>query len=416
MADDVVSVVNGPRTTEARPLLHVVSGANQGAEAPLDDGAWVIGTGADADLTFAEPALAEAHVRIVVAGGKCRISAMADGVRLGGEALAVGAERDLPTLRPVTVGATVFAIGPAGTNWSAIEIVAPVAENAAPAPEAPLLATEASPEPAPNAEARVDAEARMPTSAPRRNRLMLLLAIAALVVLAIIGTFVLLSAKPPQTAATGPDPLMRARDVIQQLHLADVQASTVRGHVVVTGYTATNDQISALDDALRREGVDADNQVISESALTDMATTVLRAFGIDGTAQANGPGKIVVAGYAENGARLNDVMRRLKTDVAGLRDVTDHIVTMDRARASLEQAIAAADLTDVVKLTTAPRAIKVVGFLDRPRLARWSTIENDFRKQYGDRISLDTQFVTLTAAAPRGVSLGQESICHPDRR
>ncbi len=62
MADDVVSVVSdGPRTTEARPLLHVVSGANQGAEAPLDDGAWVIGTGADADLTFAEPALAEAQ-------------------------------------------------------------------------------------------------------------------------------------------------------------------------------------------------------------------------------------------------------------------------------------------------------------------------------------------------------------------
>ncbi len=147
-----------------------------------------------------------------------------------------------------------------------------------------------------------------------------------------------------------------------------------RGHVGrSSGYTATNDQISALDDALRREGVDADNQVISESALTDMATTVLRAFGIDGTAQANGPGKIVVAGYAENGARLNDVMRRLKTDVAGLRDVTDHIVTMDRARASPQQGRhRTADLTDVVKLTTTQRAIKVVGFLDRPRLARWS--------------------------------------------
>ena len=72
---DVVSIVDNQRTTDVRPLLHVLSGANQGAEAPLDDGAWIIGTGATADLTFAEPALAEAHVRIVVAGGDCRIMA-----------------------------------------------------------------------------------------------------------------------------------------------------------------------------------------------------------------------------------------------------------------------------------------------------------------------------------------------------
>jgi hypothetical protein len=87
MADDLASVVNGRRATEARPLLHVVSGPNLGAEVPLADGAWTIGTGAAADLTFAEPALADAHIRIVVAGGKCRITAMTDGVHLAGEAL-----------------------------------------------------------------------------------------------------------------------------------------------------------------------------------------------------------------------------------------------------------------------------------------------------------------------------------------
>lgn len=409
MADDVASLVNGRRATEVRPLLHVIAGANQGAEAPLDEGAWIIGTGAGADLTFAEAALADTHVRIVIAGGTCRITALAEGVQLGADMLAVNAERDLPALRPVTVGGTTFAIGPAGTDWSAIEIVAPApAAPPPPEPEAPAAEAPATPVPEPAADTHVDTEARMPTSAPRRSRLMLALAIAAVVVLVGIGVGILLSARPQPATAVGPDPLTRARGVIQQLHLPDVVAELVKGHVLVAGYTDTNDQIDDLQDGLRRQAIDADVEVRSEAALVDMATTVLKAFGIDATAEPDGPGNILLVGYTENGAKLSDALHRMKTDVAGLRAVIDHIVTMDRARASLEQSIAAAGLTSVVKLTTSPHTIKVVGFLDQSRMARWKPIEDNFRKEFGERISLDTQFVSLTAAAPRGVRLGKD--------
>jgi len=407
MADDVASVVNGRRATEARPLLHVVSGPNLGAEVPLADGAWTIGTGAAADLTFAEPTLADAHIRIVVAGGKCRISAMTDGVHLGGEALTVGAERDLPALRAVTVGGTAFAIGPAGSDWSAIEVVAPAAASSPPPQDdvSPVVEETIQPEP----ETRIDAEARMPTSPPRRSRLLLLVGVAGLLVLAGVVAFVLLSGnKPAPTSVAGPDPLARADEVIKELRLADVTTSMVKGRVVVAGYVATNDEIATLGDALRSKGVDADVQVRSEAALVEMATTVLKAYGVDAVAKADGPGRIVLLGYSDNAGRLDDVVRRLQTDVAGLREVTDRIVSLDRARASLVQAIAAAGLGDVIKVTVAQRTIKVVGFLDRARLSRWSGIEEAFRRDFGNHVSLDTQFVTLSAAAPRGVHLGKD--------
>lgn len=214
--------------------------------------------------------------------------------------------------------------------------------------------------------------------------------------------------KPAPTTVAGPDPLTRAAEVIKELQLADVTTGMVKGRVVVAGYVATNDEIATLGDALHSKGVDADVQVRSEAALVEMATTVLKAYGVDAVAKPDGPGRIVLVGYSDNGGRLDDVVRRLQTDVAGLRDVTDRIVSLDRARASLVQAIAAAGLGDVIKVTVAQRTIKVVGFLDRSRLSRWSGIEEAFRQDFGNHVGLDTQFVTLSAAAPRGVHLGKD--------
>ncbi|MEJ0017909.1 MAG: type III secretion system inner membrane ring subunit SctD [Acetobacteraceae bacterium] len=414
MADDVTSVVSGRRTTGARPLLHVVSGPNQGAEAPLDDGAWIIGAGAGADLTFAEPALAETHLRIVVAGGKCRIVAMADGVRLGNEALPVGAERDLAALRPVAIGDTVFAIGPAGSDWSAVAQAAPAPAavlDPALAPAVPGPATEAqpaAPAPDPVADVQVAASDRLSVVPPRRARLVLPVVALAVVVLAVAGLAWLVSGRPPEAPAQAPDPLQQARAVLAELHLDDLATSLVKGRVVISGYAATDEQVARLVETLKRQGVDADTQVMSQTALLDMVTTVLKAFGIDGAVQADGPGRIILTGYAEDGTRVDALLQRLKTDVAGLRGTTNRIVTPERARTSLEQAIAAANLSDVVKLTQMPRAIKAAGFLDRPRAARWAAVEERFRKEFGDRIRLETQFVTVAAATPRGVRLGKD--------
>ena len=49
MADQIVSAAEPNKAAEARPMLRVVLGANQGAEVPLSDGDWLIGTAADSE-------------------------------------------------------------------------------------------------------------------------------------------------------------------------------------------------------------------------------------------------------------------------------------------------------------------------------------------------------------------------------
>ena len=62
----------------APDVLRVLAGANAGAEVPLSEGAWLVGSGEDADLTFAEPALLPRHLRLVVGARGVETEALAD--------------------------------------------------------------------------------------------------------------------------------------------------------------------------------------------------------------------------------------------------------------------------------------------------------------------------------------------------
>ena len=395
----------------ARPLLHVLAGPNRGAEAPLDAGDWVIGAGAEADLTFSEPGLAEKHVRISIASSGARLAAFAEGVRVGPSTLAAGEECDLPLLCPVAIGGTIFVIGAAGSDWAAAEAEA----RAAPAPPEvdaakPQAKAERSLTEAAHAKGPAVISEDVPLSSARRvpgsGRWLLPLVLLGVLLLAGTASLATFSVRSPPPPPPARDPLAAARAVIAQLHLPEVTASMVGKRLVVVGYAATNGETEALVSALRQQGIEADMRVTSEAALVDNAMIVLKAYGLDATVKAAGPGRITLAGYTDDTARLEDVMRRLQTDVVGLHVVLDQVVTFQRAKESLEQALSAGGLGSILRLTTSPHAIKVTGFLDPPGMAQWAPIADRFRADYGAYIRLDSQVVESTGVVPRGVRLG----------
>jgi type III secretion system YscD/HrpQ family protein len=395
------------RGVETRPLLRVLAGPNSGAEAPLDAGNWVIGTGADADLTFAEPALAAAHVRIGIAATGLRITALADGVRVGATLLAPGAETDLPPLCPVGIGGTVFAIGPAGSDWTSVRTAEPVAP--------PPAAVEAGPGEPPREAAAPEPAAAPPPGrsaaavSPARRRLRWVLPLAAALALLLMGAGLLLAlwGSPAPVPEAMVDPLARARAVIAALKLPDVTAETANGRVAVSGYVPTASDLRALVNGLRAQGVDASMSVTSEASLVDSAVTVLKAYGLDVTVRADGPGRIALSGYTDDATKLKDVLQHLKMDVVGLRAINDGVVTLQRAREALDQALATAGLAGIVRVETVAGTIRVSGALDQAGMARWAGVAERFRSQFGQYVKLDTQFMTPAVAAPRGVHLGR---------
>jgi type III secretion system YscD/HrpQ family protein len=384
-------------------VLHVLAGPNGGAELRLHDGEWLVGAGDSADITFAEPALAENHLRIVVDGPRISVVALAAGARAATQDIPVDTPTPLLPLVPIWIGATAFALGPSGSAWPNVTSLPVLATVATPAANATVTATQ-------------DQE-RQPLSPPlalvrTRPRKWFWAGLGAgCVVIALIGVIWVIdsTAMPPNPPGPPPtDRLMAAQEVITTLGLEQrVVASRNKGLVSLSGVVSSEAQQNALTAGLQRAGVAADINVITEAHLRDMALTVLRGFDLDPVVTATGNGQVRLTGYANATQTVTAAVQQLRQDVPWIKAVEDAVVTPDRARAQLEADLREAGLAGL-KISSAPHAVTVTGALAADRLATWSSVVEKFRSQFPPGvIQLTAQILPQAVAAPRGVSLGR---------
>jgi type III secretion protein D len=383
------------------PVLHVLDGPNAGAEIALTPGDWVLGSGAQADLTFAEAALAPAHLRLRAEAAALHATALADGVLLDGAPLATGAETALPRLALLRIGETRFATGPAGSDWASL--------SSRPAPQ-PAKEEQAAAEPPPAAPEPV--QRPVAAALPTRRRRLWPAAVTLMVLLMLGGAgwalHPLLTAPPPP-AAPAPDLLAETRAAVRGLGLQDrLRVTQDRGRILVSGQLAEAEQLRVLAAALRRAGTGADLLVATEDTMRDQAATVLRAFGIEGEAHVIGEGVLSVTGFAPSPAAAEAAAARLRSDVPGVQRVQDALMTPERARDRLRAQIAAAGLGRSLEVAASGRRISVTGLLPPSQMPAWTRLAEEFRREHGGRIALASQVVAPQVAAPRGLSLGAE--------
>lgn len=432
MADAATGMDVGQANRPAGWLLRVIAGVNQGAELRLTDGTWTIGTADDADLTFAEPELAAYHLRLSVQGGQVHCEILAPNATVGGVAAAVGAVDVLPPFVPARIGGTVFAIGPADAAWP--EIVAP-APSPHPAPDtdadpatsgaantattnaqhAEATATASGPVPAPSGAVApvvsADPLARRPATPLRNRRLVVLLGgvgLAILLLAGLLARLVMSDTVVPtgETAVTNQLPVVRAivaRQGLQERLMVDQP----NGRVQIRGQVTTDRDRQTLATALRQAGVDADMQVVTDGEFIDMATTVLKGFGVEATPTTDGLGGITLSGFAADEGVIRKVIERLRSDVSLLRQVTDRMLTPLRARSMLERTLAASDLSDRLRVSGTGRQLAVTGRLEPAELIRWRAAETGFVSQTGGLVNLRSEILPMVTTAPKGIVLGR---------
>jgi type III secretion protein D len=409
MADGAVDA-RATRSDAAGLVLRVLAGANQGASMPLSDGPWTIGSGAAADLTFTETALAEDQLTLTIADGKAHVKVAASGVRVGGQELPAGTEQDLPALVPVAIGRTVFALGPANSDWGAIDIGAPVSDQV---PDSvPAVQQDPQTNPAKRSQLVVEPADRqgVPPAPPNglrsRFRHLLTAGIAALLLLIAVAGWWSMPGEPPP--AVDPDAISRAQAAVRPLGVPAVTINEVEHRIVVGGRVATDRQLDELSRALRQARVNFELRVRSDAALIEQVRTVLKGYGIDADARIDDAGKLTVGGYADDDGKVEAALERLRNDVAGVGRFEDGVVTPERARRELDRLLQDAGLLDSLRLASAPRVVTVSGFVDASRLDRWTSAAERFRETYGNRVRLQPNITSFAATAPRGVRAGPE--------
>ena len=369
--------------------LRVLAGPNAGAEVNLTDGDWLIGTDENADLTLAEPTLAEQHLRLSVTAGRVTLHALAPGTLLWDRPVSTGESFELEPGVPVAIGGTRFALG-----------TGPLRE-----PPPPPRPPEPEPEPEPQGEA-------VPPPRRRSRRLpVLALGGMLLAVLLPVGGVVWLveSADAP---ALKPPPrnviLGSATAVIRRLGLADRVSARIEGdQLVVAGQVEDGARLEALTRELAASALAPELAVVTDATVADLAGTVLRAFGIEGTAKVTGPGRVQLEGLAPDEQRIEAATRRLRSDVPGLATIEDRLATPGRIGATLDAELRGAGLGDKIRLTGLQGTTVQVGGAVMPAdLETWGRIAERFAARFPPPVRLVAHLAAVTRAVPRGVSLG----------
>ncbi|AJC82208.1 type III secretion system YscD/HrpQ family protein (plasmid) [Rhizobium etli bv. phaseoli str. IE4803] len=386
-SENVAIADNIPKLT-----LRVLCGPNHGAQTTLDGGVWLVGASDTSDLTFADPELAETHLRIAVEAGRIDVTALAPGVRIGAKDLPEGSRMVLAPLTLVQVGGTIFSIGPTGSSF----------------PEIKFVAVSRKPDTSMHASADPELASAWSGGIPLQFRLGALA--CALLIPSILGVWAAIGRDPPAPAGD----LMRiARNIIRESNVAGkAKIVPVDGRLHIEGDLRPRDnakpKAAPSSARLQAEVLSTRTTAPSEPRLVDLVTTVIRGFGIEGSVQVTNAGEVTIKGYGPSNAKVETAIHSLRQDIPKLSKVEDAIVTPERARVFLE-AVMTSELRPSVHILTKAGGLFVSGTLTPIAFEAWQNVASRFQERFAPQIRLETQFRPVILPELRGIHLGRTS-------
>lgn len=403
-------------TDQAEFALRVLSGPNIGAETQLGQGIWLIGSHEGDDLTFADPELLGSHLRIAIAAGTLDVTAHAPGVFIGNKECPTDSPTIVAAFTTIRICRTIFSLGPVGQNFPGVNSLGesePLDANhlsSAPAESTPLHSRRT----------RLPMATIRPLLRPGAVVCgLLVLAYASWVgigrlrssgLATISSSFPItiptdmVPARSTSNVDTRPDDRVASRFEPRDLGPRDLGRKDVGPRDLGSRETKLQARgpEGAADVAPQRPTVTP----LSHAKLADLATTVLRAFDIEGGIRVEDTGHIVVTGYSRSDAMVEAALHRLQQDIPGVHKVDDEVITPDRARAFLEAA-APTELRRAIRIVAKPDVVSVSGTLTATTYSDWQNVASRFEPRFKPYIRLESHCELMMLPATRGVHLGR---------
>lgn len=306
----------------SQQLLKVFSGPHTGAEVLLDDGDYVIGRDEAVDIILNDRLIAPRHLQLTVADGKVTCLPLdGSGLLIDGQSSQGG---PLDAFVYFTLGSTHLAVGPADADWP-LRHFPEFQLGGSPVVEQERIAESV----AEQTMAETDAE---PEAAHRHPSRMWIPAVAALLLVGLLGTlfFTGADAAPTETGAPVDE------QIAAILEEAGVPAGMVRVDETdrgwnVTGYVPTKDMRRDVSAKLRELAESIFTRLRDHETLVAATKSTLKRRGLSFEVTAGQPGEIIVAGKTTDLATWTQARDRLPRDVPGIATLTDQVSRPARA-------------------------------------------------------------------------------------
>lgn len=420
----LVNSSTNPNPADAAYLLRVMSGPQAGAEIPLADGEYVIGSDDDCDLVLLDETVAARHLRVTIAASGAEVAACDAPVALGERTLAPGEPADIGAGAVFGLASTCVAIGPVGVVWTAL-----------PMPD--RRRRKRTPEPAPTANAVTDdGEASVADSdAPDSNAVSLALGDQLInaerdrrgngkgsgpgrrtAALWAVGGFLLAlalfelpdmlsawtAAPAPQTPPDNADQQRsQVAALLKKLNLKGLQLGSLPGGgLALSGYVQTVADKDRLNAALRQSGIAVRNDVWADEWIKSSVQETVQRFGGEAlSVDYLGKGALRIAGFLRSGVSQQQLEAVVRNDIPGISSIEVKLHTMDQALQDLRKGLQEAGLEGMVKLTASDTTINATGTLDQPLLQAWWQVAHAFAKDYGTVPRLQSEVKGATQRA-----------------
>ncbi len=380
-----------------RLRLRVIAGPNRGAEVPLHDGSWVIGSGPDGDIVLSDRAVAGRHLRLDIEGERIRVEPLALPLWLDGRPVERKAFRISP-YQCLSLGDSHLALGLADRPWPPLE----------PPHRMPVAAP---------GETRAEAEARGAAAAlPWRRPAWLSdrLILRAVPALYFIGLILLSQGVtlPVGARLEGTDVVAQAGSVLDGLGLAEaVQVvKDDQGRYRLEGYVPDRQRRRQLREALRKAGLRLETRIWCMDELAHQADEVMHSLGVDHVRVRPGRrgGALVMTGYVTDEGRWRKVLATLRSDIPGVRHIDDSRVdTLARREAVLEGLLAEQGLAQRLEVRAEDGRLVVRGTLSAEERPRWRLVVTAFEGSYGGLPPLEDR---TGEAVPADISVPIRSV------
>ncbi|MEZ5581693.1 MAG: FHA domain-containing protein [Candidatus Competibacteraceae bacterium] len=262
-------------------VLKLLSGPQLGAEVPLRNGDYLIGSDDDADVVLLDDSVAPHHARLTIHNGQLVVTAQDQAVSIGNQSLKPGAQGEIPAGTVIGLGTTYIGLGPEETDWLNLTLPDVVGRRSDSTPESEEAPEDGDDESKGELEPALELEPEPDTATsglliyPDQPRTYWGRWLAAFIGLAIILLLVFRQelsdwweTDAMVNADPGPSPQEKAQAIVTDLGLKDIKLSVKKdGTVVLHGYCDTTATKTRLNKALRAAGITVENRIWPEDWL-----------------------------------------------------------------------------------------------------------------------------------------------------
>ncbi|QTR51150.1 type III secretion system inner membrane ring subunit SctD [Candidatus Thiothrix anitrata] len=381
-------------------ILKVLSGINEGASVRLKTGSSAIGRSMSCDIILHDEAIADQHVRLLVAESSIILRPLARPVFI--ESLEVTADEvELKLYQTVRVGSVEFMVVDAN-DGNAVKYT--------------RVATSTPNERVKIAPAQTGAvvnEKAPVTLSKSRTKVYLLVGLGLLLLGNAIFFYPQFMALLQQSGIVA-SPETRAAAWLAKLGRDDFTLEAAPdGSISLRGYTRTTLERNALIRQMQDAGIPAKLAIWSQEEMVASATTIARSLDEPAIKVSAGEtiGGLKVYGFVSKSTAWERIRGVILADVGGVQSIDDDkLQSMDGYLASFVQFVEKNGLSGRLKITTDGKRVIVKGELTRQEIEKIGSLRKEFIDTYGDEpaIQLDVVDVrTKIKLAIRSASVGK---------